>query len=273
MPPKWDNIHNIQDIIGKKLKNHEKWYIDCVKMVCGELLENAVKYYMKKGIKKKIDFYFSNTNGLIIGIRNQIIDQEDSNSLITEIQRINGSVSPYNLYIERLQEIMDNRIKGESKLGLLRIASDGGFKFVYSLEKDKISVFAQKNKQGEDERMKALEYEDLRIEVKEVDNIVSVSWIGKCRTLNPEHILDSYLAHLTQFVKGKKVIVSFEKLDSMNSSTVPPLLTFIKALEENSVESEFLYNDKEDWQRASFRPLSVIAGKYEYVKIKAYNFQ
>lgn len=272
MKPKWDNIHQVQEKLGKKLKGQEKGYIDSVKMVAGELLENSVKYYMKKGIKKPVEFYFSNNDGIIICIKNQIVEKEDIEPFIELIERIDKSLNPYNLFIERLQEILDNRIKGESKLGLLRVASDGGYHLSYNYEKNKLSIYAKKSKQGEDVKMKVLEYEDLKIDVTEVDNVVKVSWIGKCRTLNPEHILDTYLAQLTQFVKGKKLIVTFDKLDSMNSSTVPPLLTFIKTLEENCIESQFLYNDQEDWQRASFKPLSVIAGRYEYVKIKAINY-
>ncbi len=272
MKPKWDNIHLIQEKLGKKLKGQEKGYIDSVKMVAGELLENSVKYYMKRGIKRTIEFYFSNNDGIIICIKNQIVEKEDLEPFTELIERINKSLNPYNLFIERLQEILDNRIKGESKLGLLRVASDGGYQLSYNYEKDKLSIYAKKSRQGEDVRMKALEYEDLKIDVTEVDNVVKVSWIGKCRTLNPEHILDTYLAQLTQFVKGKKLVVTFDKLDSMNSSTVPPLLTFIKTLEENCIESQFLYNDQEDWQRASFKPLSVIAGRYEHVKIKAITY-
>jgi len=273
MKPKWDNIHFIQEKIGQKLKGYEKGYIDSVKMVTGELLENSVKYYMNRGIKSRIEFYFSNNDGIMISIKNQIIYSEDVGPLADIIDKIGSSLNPYNLFIERLQEILDNRIKGESKLGLLRIASDGGYQLSYEYEKGKLSINAIKNRQGEDIRMKALDYEDLKIEVTEANNIVNVSWIGKCRTLNPEHVLDTYLAQLIQFVKGKSVIVTFDKLESMNSSTVPPLLTFIKTLEENRIESQFLYDDKEDWQRASFKPLSVIAGKYEFVKITGLSHQ
>ena len=54
----------------------------------------------------------------------------------------------------------------------------------------------------------------------------------------------------------------------MNSSTIPPLLTFIKDLEESTTDATFLYNDEKDWQRASFKPLSIIAGRYKNIIIK-----
>lgn len=269
MAPKWSNIHKVQDKLEKKLNGCDKGFVDSVKMVVGELLENSVKYYMDHGIKKAIVLKVVYDDEISISILNQVIKEDDVYSVAQAITRINKSESPYNLFIERLQEILDNRRVGESRLGLLRIASEGGFKLDFqSNNNNKISIFATKIIKREGVVMEPLNYEDLVIEVENFEDYIKVSWIGKCRTLNPEQVLDSYLARLTKSVKGKKVMVMFDKLDSMNSSTVPPLLTFIKTLEDDGTEAVFLYDDKEDWQRASFRPLSVIAGKYRYITIK-----
>lgn len=267
--PNWDNILYVQEKLGRKLRREKKSYVDYVKMVTGELLENSLKYYMKHNIKKPITFTFNNSADTTISIKDQIIFDEDADVVIDHIDTINASVNPYNLFIERLQEILDNRIKGESRLGLLRIANDGGYGLSYVKMDNKISIYAKKSRIGENREMKSLEYGDLKIEVNVLDSHIKVSWIGKCRTLNPEHILDTYLLKLSRFAAGKRLVVAFDNLESMNSSTVPPLLTFIKTLEDNSTESLFLYDDSEDWQRASFKPLSVIAGGYKYVKIKA----
>lgn len=264
----WKSIKSIQNHLERKLKNNEKGYIDSVNMVAGELLENSIKYYMKKEKKKSLSFFFSNKDDVIISILNQEIDNEDLPSVIDLIDEINCSSNPYNLYIDRLQEIIDNRVKGENRLGLLRVVSDGGYTLRYKLSNNKLSIYASKKLVGEDMQMKKLVYEDLTIEVTEQQNHYEISWIGQCRTLNPEFILDSYLAEVSQFLKGKKAVITFKKLDSMNSSTVPPLLTFIKTLEESAIDAEFVYNDEEDWQRASFKPLSIITAKYKHVVIK-----
>lgn len=273
MKPSWNNIHLVQDSLEKKLKRHNKVYVDSIKMVSGELLENSVKYYIEKNIQKPIEFYFSNKDGIEIAIRNQSIEQPDLGAIVDVFERIKCSSNPYNLFLNRLQEILDNRIKGESRLGLLRIASEGAYDLNYRYKDNKITIFATKSNDIEEITMKSLEYEDLNIEVTELETHVNIAWKGRCRTLNPENILDAYLAKVTQFVKGKVVIVTFDQLESMNSSTVPPLLTFIKDLEENGVDSTFLYDDNEDWQRASFKPLSIIAGKYKNIKIKPFSVQ
>lgn len=268
MSPKWGNIHLIQDKLEKKLKNHDKGFVDNLKMVSGELLENSVKYYMKNNIRKSINFTFYHDEEVIISIRDQWVLEEDIREITESIDKINNSRDPYGLFLERLQEILDNRVKGESRLGLLRIASEGGFTLSYKFNNGKLSITAQKKITKEEFGMLPLDYEDLKIEVTDFEEYIKVDWIGKCRTLNPESILDNYLAKLTQHAIGKKVFVSFDSLESMNSSTVPPLLTLIKTLEENKTESLILYNEDEDWQRASFKPLTVIASRYQYVKIK-----
>ncbi|MGL1892800.1 MAG: hypothetical protein OCD02_14305 [Spirochaetaceae bacterium] len=273
MKPQWNNIHLVQEALGKKLKKHDKGYIDSVKMVSGELLENSVKYYMKKKIKRPIEYRFSNNNGIEISICNQEIEHDDMQTVVTLFEKIKKSKKPYDLFLDRLQEILDNRIKGESKLGLLRIASEGGYNLDYKYKDKSFTICANKSAIAKEITMKSLEYEDLKIEVTTLDTYVKVAWIGKCRTLNPENILDTYLAKLTQFSKGHKIVVTFDLLESMNSSTVPPLLTFIKDLEENGIDSTFLFDDNEDWQRASFKPLSIIAGRYKNIKIRPFSVQ
>lgn len=268
MSPKWSNIHLVQDKIEKRLIGEDKGFIDNVKMVAGELLENSVKYYMKHGKRRAIKFCLYRDDNITISITGQWVMKEDIDIVKGHIDRINNSLSPSNLFLERLQEILDNRIKGESRLGLLRVASEGGFSLGYKIKNGKLTIIAEKTAKKEEIGMLPLIYEDLTIEVSEQEDYVDVSWQGRCRTLNPENILDTYLAKLTQYVRGKKVYISFEKLKSMNSSTVPPLLTLIKTLEENKTETLLIYDDGEDWQRASFRPLSIIVGSYDFVKIK-----
>lgn len=268
MRPKWRNIHKLQDSLDRKFKNRDKAFRDRLKMVAGELLENSVKYYMAKSIKKSIEFKVECNRELIISIVNQRIYSEDLCFLNSNIDKINSSESPYNLFIDRLQEIMDNRKVGESRLGLLRIASEGGFKLSCNYVRDRVSIYARKALESVGGLMEPLLYEDLKIDISEEDDHIRISWKGKCRTLNPEHTLDTYLAKLTKSVRGKRLVVFFDELESMNSSTVPPLLTFIKSLDEDGTESLFLYDDNEDWQRASFKPLAVIAGKYRYITIK-----
>lgn len=269
MSPKWENIGKVQDRIGWLLKDRDKGFTDSIKMVAGELLENSVKYYANHNIRKRIDFNLTITDKIVISIKDQVlVDNTDVEELCRLIERINISTNVYNMFYDRLQAIFDNRKKGESKLGLLRIASEGGLNLDYKIIDNNISIYAQKAIRTGEISMEPLNYEDLKIEVVNFDTYIKVSWSGKCRALNPEHILDDYLEKLNSYATGTKLVVNFDKLESMNSSTVPPLLTFIKNLESSKIHTVFEYNIDEDWQRASFKPLAIITGKFTYVKIR-----
>ncbi|OQY40398.1 MAG: hypothetical protein B6229_01875 [Spirochaetaceae bacterium 4572_7] len=269
MKPKWDNIGKIQEKLGKKIKNRDEEFINNIKMVTGELLENSVKYYSKHNISNRIDFNFSLTDKVTISINNQIITKnKDIGSLYLLIDEINLCTNVYDMFYDRLQVILDNRKTGESKLGLLRIASEGNFKLSYKKHNNEISIYAKKKVSTGVINMESLNYEDLNIEVLDLNTHIKVSWSGKSRTQNPENILDDYLAKLSKYSIGTKMVINFDKLESMNSSTIPPLLTFIKNLEENNIHAVFEYNVNKDWQRASFKPLTVITSKFNYVKIR-----
>ncbi len=68
MKPKWSNIHIVQDKLDRRLKNEDKGFVDSVKMVSGELLENSVKYYMHNNIRKPIEFSILYSDELSISL-------------------------------------------------------------------------------------------------------------------------------------------------------------------------------------------------------------
>ncbi len=118
--------------------------------------------------------------------------------------------------------------------------------------------------------MKELLCGKLNIIVEEESNKVNMTWLGESREINPSSFLDPYLTDVVNQIenKGKKPLtVDFTKLHTMNSSTVKPILLFIKALEEKGVKAELFYNDKLSWQRASFLALAAITRNYKNVKI------
>ncbi len=119
--------------------------------------------------------------------------------------------------------------------------------------------------------MKELLCGKLNIIIEEENNIVRMTWLGESREINPSSFLDSYLKEFARQIKdypGKNMVVDFSKLHTMNSSTVKPILLFIRLLELESINSEILYDDKSSWQRASFITLAAITRFYKFVKIK-----
>lgn len=119
--------------------------------------------------------------------------------------------------------------------------------------------------------MKELLCGKLNIILEEENNIIKMTWLGESREINPSSFLDPYLKEFAEQIKnnpGKSMIVDYSKLHTMNSSTVKPILFFIRLLEQESIHSEILYDDKSSWQRASFLTLAAITKFYKFVKIK-----
>ena len=109
----------------------------------------------------------------------------------------------------------------------------------------------------------------LEIKITENENLVILKWLGHSRTLDPAVELNPYLNGVLNELQGKSILVDFTELVSMNSSTIMPIIFFIRKLEEHAVVSEILYNGKLSWQKASFIVIAEIIKNYKNVKITA----
>jgi len=115
--------------------------------------------------------------------------------------------------------------------------------------------------------MHSLEVEGLKLELIEDNNKVILHWIGKSRHMNPSMLLDPYFESIIPDLVNKEFIMDFSKLETMNSSTVPPILSFIRNLEDNGIPTEVKYERSLSWQTASFVPLATITCNFRFVKV------
>ncbi|MBN2533859.1 MAG: hypothetical protein JXB88_13270 [Spirochaetales bacterium] len=109
----------------------------------------------------------------------------------------------------------------------------------------------------------------LTIAIEEKDNEVCLKLEGDSRDIEPAVFLDPYFKEIVEEMKskGKKLVVDFRNLNSMNSSTVLPIITFVRNLEEGSISTEIVFDLESNWQKASFIPLSAITKFYKFVKV------
>lgn len=107
----------------------------------------------------------------------------------------------------------------------------------------------------------------VEIENKKGALSVQIKWIGKSDKREPASVLVPYLNGLIQELKGRKVEVVFTELKFMNSSTVPPIIQFMKDLSNNSSESIFIYNKNSNWQAASFKALETISKSLKNIEV------
>jgi hypothetical protein len=109
----------------------------------------------------------------------------------------------------------------------------------------------------------------LTINIEENEDEVRLKLEGNSRDAEPAIFLDPYFKEILEDMKsnGKKLVVDFRNLNSMNSSTVLPIITFVRNLEEGSIRTEIVFDPERNWQKASFIPLSAITKLYKFVKV------
>jgi hypothetical protein len=115
--------------------------------------------------------------------------------------------------------------------------------------------------------MNSLEADDLKIDLIADGSRVSLIWSGKSLMSNPSIVLDPYFLEIVRELKGKKTTMDFTKLLIMNSSTVPPILTLIRNMEEAHNTFEIIYDESVFWQRTSFRLLRITTMGFKFVTI------
>lgn len=95
-----------------------------------------------------------------------------------------------------------------------------------------------------------------------------LTWLGKSDARDPSSIINPYIRSIFDRLKGKALEIKFERLQYMNSSTVPPIIQLIKILEENGVQSTITYSKNSKWQLASFKALETIVRTMDNVSVR-----
>jgi len=111
--------------------------------------------------------------------------------------------------------------------------------------------------------------EDLQIIVKQITNGHSMNWLGRSKAKNPGENLDPYLEKVVLKLLGQNLFIDFRKLEFMNSSTVPSIISFAMKLDKNNIKTIFWYDGSADWQVASFTAFSIIVQTMKNVSLEA----
>ncbi len=145
--PTWHLVKEVQEKT-EKFMQEKKMSSDIIEvsvMCSTELIENAVKYGAEKPDGSSIDFDLQATDDTVeIIVSNGYHDDQDLKNVIKHIDKIKASEDPAALYIERLQELLDNPKPGVSQLGLYRIAYEGGFTLDYRHSDMALTIIAKR---------------------------------------------------------------------------------------------------------------------------------
>ena len=116
--------------------------------------------------------------------------------------------------------------------------------------------------------MENFDHGSLKIVVNTRGKYVTMSWIGQSDAKNPQELLTPYLTGLIEDLEKKNLTIEFNRLEYMNSSTVPPIVQFLKKLDTNGIKTVVKYDMQSSWQRASFRGLEAMAMMLENVGVE-----
>ena len=138
-------INGIRKIIKNKLDPINLNLAEAAMMTTSELCENAIKYGLDISETDKMQYKcIIEKNSIIITVKNSLNDLKNLEKLKNQIDRINQTDNIYNLYTNRLTELINNQDSKESRLGLLRIAYEGKFKLNYEYNDGILSVTAKR---------------------------------------------------------------------------------------------------------------------------------
>jgi len=110
----------------------------------------------------------------------------------------------------------------------------------------------------------------LRIEVQEDNDSIVAYWSGKSVDRNPGKFINPILVgilHKSSDLK-KRIILDFQKLDYMNSSTITPVIKILERAKRGKAQVTVLYKKLLKWQDLSFSALEIFQTRDKRVEIK-----
>ncbi len=113
----------------------------------------------------------------------------------------------------------------------------------------------------------------LEVEVSEGDDSIVATWTGKSVDRNPSKFLRPMLADILQRSNGakKKIILDFQKLDFMNSSTITPIIKILERAKRSKVRLIVKYNKLLKWQDLSFSALKIFQTEDKRIEVRGLN--
>src|SRR4051812_47404025 len=91
----------------------------------------------------------------------------------------------------------------------------------------------------------------LTIECSVAKPVYTLVWRGECDFRNPLEVLGPTLNRLIPELYDRKVVLDFRQLTFMNSSSVTPILSFIKAVCMKGIPVHLIYTASLSWQRTT----------------------
>jgi hypothetical protein len=115
--------------------------------------------------------------------------------------------------------------------------------------------------------MKGLKEGRLEIKASGTPAKTMLTWLGHSDAQNPAQFLTPYFTELINEFKGTEIVADFSKLSYMNSSTVSPIIQFLKMANTKSIKTTVQYDASSTWQSASFKALKAMSMVMKHITI------
>jgi hypothetical protein len=79
----------------------------------------------------------------------------------------------------------------------------------------------------------------------------TLRWLGECDFRNPSEALGPTLRGILPELQDRRLVLDFRGLTFMNSSSVSPILMFVKAACSRGIPVHLIYNVNLSWQRVT----------------------
>lgn len=116
--------------------------------------------------------------------------------------------------------------------------------------------------------MDHFEHDRLSIQMTKNGGHAVLKWRGQSGDRDPGARLTPYFSGLIPRLQGLELILAFENLEYMNSSTIPPIIGFMKQLDERGIQTRITYDAGSKWQSASFKALKTLAMMMPHIEVR-----
>ncbi len=96
---------------------------------------------------------------------------------------------------------------------------------------------------------------------------VTISWVGECDFRNPSETLSPTFTNFLNGLEGRRLVLNFCELSFMNSSSVTPILSFLKGAVAKGVPVQLIYNGKLSWQRTTATSMRTLANSLKTLTV------
>ena len=110
----------------------------------------------------------------------------------------------------------------------------------------------------------------LTIEIIENETSIDVNWEGKSVDREPSKFISPILVKVLKMasVMNKRIIMDFQSLSYMNSSTITPIIKILERAKKGMTRITILYQKSLKWQELNFSALEIFRTNDNRLEIK-----